>query len=270
MKRYPPPPTRFAGTPFAQAKRAAGPGALSVAPPPTRYGSIGQAKANPFVRDNPQAAARNAIAPPRVAQASSGVFIAPPPVPRRPVWTAQLASVVQRAAEGGRPKRETKLSEKALVDVIAKLVPSWQALTDAGSHNAVIDLESEGKHACAARGTWDDQAHSTFEGKFHADSLHAEMDILDQAYRVATADELLKIEIETKPCPRCAVILNKLKIGGKVTYKNAGGYKDYPTWRFPDFAQGRGGLAELLGIPAEIDAAGQETILKFFQTHKWW
>lgn len=215
-------------------------------PPPTRY------------------------APGRPAQPSSQprpVAIHLPP-PTRYGAAAGPSATVQAMNE--RPQRVRKMPQEEIYKLFWSLAETWKTQIVAGTKSSTISLNSGGGHACSALGTWDSSSQDTIGGQFSSDHMHAEMDVLDKIYQEATASELLKLEIETQPCPRCAVILNRLGIGNKVTYKKEGGFKDYPTWRPPDLWLGETGTAELLGVPANVDDDAKKTILKLFGSQKWW
>ena len=179
------------------------------------------------------------------------------------------AEAVSAVSASGRPRRNPGLAGR-LDEVRSALAGTWAAEISAGALNKEIDITTVGPHSCGARITVAraDGTKERIAGAFDSDRLHAEMDALEKLIesRRSLADIEL-IEIEKEPCPRCAVVLNRLKLAGKVRYK-AAGQRDYPTWRFPDL---RENWSTVLGISTLAANAGDQEALKaFFQTHKWW
>jgi hypothetical protein len=95
------------------------------------------------------------------------------------------------------------------------------------------------------------------------------MDARDKVLSAGNAlTDISTIEIEKEPCPRCAVVLNKLGLAGKVTYKEIG-QKDYPTWRYP--CAHLVNWANVMGISAKVTHDDDKTLLlNHFYTQKWW
>lgn len=148
------------------------------------------------------------------------------------------------------------------------LTISWSGLTLAGKQSDDVDIETEGTHSCGATAEMSD--FKIVKGAFDSDDCHAEMDVLQKAIAAGyTLNDIVAIEIEKQPCPRCAVVLNKLHLNTLVKYKKVG-QKDYPTWRYPNLGGGHNWAVTMgvSGYAARDDQ--QNTLLNYFRSHKWW
>lgn len=160
------------------------------------------------------------------------------------------------------------LSDQGFDDARITLGVVWKGLILAGKQDAEIDLESEGEHSCAARITLDDE--TVVDGVFSDKACHAEMDALKNVYTAGyTKENIELIEIEKQPCPRCAVVLNKLHLQNKVKYKTSG-QKDYPTWRYPKLNDGHDWAVTMGVSQYAAKDAHQKILLGYFCTNKWW
>jgi len=245
-RRIPPPPTRF-GPPSVQPKQAAAAPIRHTPPPMAAIRA--PAVAIPPTKFAP--AATQAKPAPRF----SGL---PPPPPRVVQMSSMGEAEVRRYSS-----RQRVLSTTAIDPIFRALTDEWDDLTSAGTQDSDLEIASKGGHSCAAKGVLDDGTELT--GTFDSDSYHAEMSLVAQA----AGRTFSSIQIEKEPCPRCAVILNKLGLAGVVTYKKTG-QKDYPTWRFPGEDQEDVSWAGVLGVESSIDDAAKRDIMKRFRTTKWW
>lgn len=169
-----------------------------------------------------------------------------------------------------RPRRTPRMTELQLQQAFAELAKVWKAQIKAGSKDASIALESKGEKGCAAEVVYriGYAAPDTVKGSFDSDGCHAEMDALQNYAKEGKPGIFELLRIETEPCPRCAVVLNRLRLSAGTYYKDAGGFKDYPTWRFPDTGDD---WAAVMGISAVApNADDQQALLKLFATIKWW
>lgn len=148
------------------------------------------------------------------------------------------------------------------------LAISWSGKTLAGKQNDNVTLKSKGKHACGALAGMSDG--KSVKGEFDDDDCHAEMDVIQNVLKKGyEISDIVSIQIEKQPCPRCAVILRVLHLDNKVTYKKVG-QKDYPTWRFPK-TYGKIDWAVQLDIHTKADRPDQQSeLLNYFRTNKWW
>ena len=184
-----------------------------------------------------------------------------PPRPRPP-------AVILRAE--ARPKRTPRMTALQLQETFAGLAKVWQAQIKAGSKDASIALESKGEKGCAAEVLYriGYAAPDAVKGAFDSDGCHAEMDALQNYAKAGKPGIFEMLRIETEPCPRCAVVLNRLGLSAGTFYKDAGGFKDYPTWRFPDTGHN---WAMIMGISAVASHPEDQTdLLKLFASQKWW
>jgi hypothetical protein len=157
-----------------------------------------------------------------------------------------------------------------LQEAFVGLAKVWKAQIKAGSKDASITLESKGEKGCAAEVVYriGYAAPDSVKGAFDSDGCHGEMDALQNYYKEGKPGIFECLRIETEPCPRCAVVLNRLRLSAATFYKDSGGFKDYPTWRFPDTGDN---WAVVMGIAAVAsDPKDQEELLKAFATTKWW
>jgi|GEM_PF-3232427 len=174
----------------------------------------------------------------------------------------------------GRSKRTPGLTGKDLEKVQQKLSAGWAKLINAGTLDSnLVFAPSKGERSCAARIVYtraDGQTPEPVTGNFSSEHCHAEMDALNSFYKTLRNVALtsVRLEIETQPCPRCAVVLNLLWTH-PVTYKKEGGFKDYPSWRYP--ANVSNDWAATMGISAyTTHAVAQQNLLNYFCTQKWW
>ncbi len=179
--------------------------------------------------------------------------------PARSPARRRATSPDSRRRSPARSGRMTQYQVDAQFDALAR---GWRRDSTAGTHDPHLVIASAGSHSCAAR------IHLTrgrvVNGSFSSDGCHAEMDAISQ---VTNLRDITRIVIEKEPCTRCAVVLNRLRLGGRVEYKNTG-QKDYPTWRWPASVADPHGV---LGISARVDdARDREAILTRFRTNKWW
>lgn len=186
----------------------------------------------------------------------------------------------QAAKDKGKEKRSTRQPFKSYEAGLAKV---WTTMMKAGSCDGDLlasyskadsagDSSSGKKEqfACWAVGYREDTS-SEFWGEFKG-SLHAEMAVLEKM-KAAGFDpkELIRLDIETEPCPRCAVVLNALKLSDRVTYGKVGKKKAYPTWQFPN--QLLKDAYELLNLEqAGLPDDGKLTMtaVNHLTTQEWW
>lgn len=196
---------------------------------------------------------------------------------------AGRSSVIMLASEPPekKSKRSPRLTKEQMDQAKLALSNEWKSKIKAGTLDVSIkklgagaDEKSKVQKSCSARIVYtrmDDQETEDIEGAFNSNAFHAEMDALTNFYRenlekirLAT----LRIEIETQPCTRCAVVLNKLNLSRFVFYKKIGGFIDYPTWRFPDIEVI---WSDQLGISEHaVHEADKQELKNFFATNKWW
>jgi hypothetical protein len=166
------------------------------------------------------------------------------------------------------PRDRSGLSSHQLDDAEITLGTGWRGLILAGKQDASVDIETEGEHSCGARATLDDG--TTIDGFFDSDKCHAEMETLENVIAAGyTLANITLIEIEKQPCPRCAVVLNKLHLQNKVKYKTSG-QKDYPTWRYPNLGAGHNWAVTMDVSGQASKASQQQTLLNYFRFNKWW
>ncbi len=183
------------------------------------------------------------------------------------------ASVILRMQEETKrvqPTRVTRMVASQVDTAFSTLASAWKKQIKAGSHNSSVDLTSSGKHSCAARLTYriGYAAPDAIEGTFDSDGCHAEMSALQNYAKLGKPGIFELMQIETQPCPRCAVVLNRLGLAAGVYYKDSGGYKDYPTWRFPEIGVN---WAVVMGV-ADVASheQDQKELLGKFASSKWW
>jgi hypothetical protein len=195
-------------------------------------------------------------------------ILGPAPAPRK--RKNADAFVVEETNRRKLPRREDRredraaYTEKQIQELYREVADKWRRIkARAGRENPALELASPGNHGCSARIIMNDGR--IYSGKYGA-AAHAEMEALKKV-PVRDYARIERIEIEKEPCPRCAFVLNKLRLAGKVTYKvkgqknNAGWLPPWGAARWNDFL-GLAGLAK--------DPGAQRTISLYFASEDWW
>ena len=168
-------------------------------------------------------------------------------------------------------RRAQKLAPVRMDEVKRTLANEWIHDRYAGTMDEDLEFEGRGGHTCGARITArkDRGRIVSFEGEFDSDGCHAEMDALAAVFEGGyERKHILSIEIEKAPCPRCAVVLNKLGLSDRVTYKSETVKSQYPTWTYPEIGVN---WPKKMGIDRHApDEADQDTLLNFFHSQEWW
>lgn len=103
------------------------------------------------------------------------------------------------------PRSRKKTFDPCIKEILQKY---WIEKRDKGRSRwklGDVRIPSQGEGECSARITLSDS--TSYDGIFHTNSYHAEMDALVKVIKKDKLSEIECIEISSPPCDKCAVVL---------------------------------------------------------------